>query len=309
MNTICEDSLQYFPTNREIKDFRSTNIANCVFNNFLSFSAILLNIATIHAIRKTSSLPATLKTLLLSLSVSDLGVGLLVQPLYTSLLVHWLRHKSSCSLNVTFHNILCLFSVASFSGVVAVSVDRFLAIHLHLRYQEHVTYKRVVTLVLSIWLLSLFISFTPLWIPPVIFNPFIVILAVFGLVFIAMVYSRIYLAVRRHNRQIHTLQVQHGTRTGEKAHFAIVVKSAFGTFYVYLVLLVCYLPHLVTMAAIEIQGTSTALKKSFLLSMTPVFLNSILNPVLYCWKMRHIRHVITGTLRNMNIWLRRRSMH
>ena len=309
MNTICEDSLQYFPTNREIKDFRSTNIANCVFNNFLSFSAILLNIATIHAIRKTSSLPATLKTLLLSLSVSDLGVGLLVQPLYTSLLVHWLRHKSSCSLNVTFHNILCLFSVASFSGVVAVSVDRFLAIHLHLRYQEHVTYKRVVTLVLSIWLLSLFISFTPLWIPPVIFNPFIVILAVFGLVFIAMVYSRIYLAVRRHNRQIHTLQVQHGTRTGEKAHFAILVKSAFGTFYVYLVLLVCYLPHLVTMAAIEIQGTSTALKKSFLLSMTPVFLNSILNPVLYCWKMRHIRHVITGTLRNMNIWLRRRSMH
>ena len=309
MNTICEDSLQYFPTNREIKDFRSTNIANCVFNNFLSFSAILLNIATIHAIRKTSSLPATLKTLLLSLSVSDLGVGLLVQPLYTSLLVHWLQHKSSCSLNVTFHNILCLFSVASFSGVVAVSVDRFLAIHLHLRYQEHVTYKRVVTLVLSIWLLSLFISFTPLWIPPVIFNPFIVILAVFGLVFIAMVYSRIYLAVRRHNRQIHTLQVQHGTRTGEKAHFAILVKSAFGTFYVYLVLLVCYLPHLVTMAAIEIQGTSTALKKSFLLSMTPVFLNSILNPVLYCWKMRHIRHVITGTLRNMNIWLRRRSMH
>ena len=309
MNTICEDSLQYFPTNREIKDFRSTNIANCVFNNFLSFSAILLNIATIHAIRKTSSLPATLKTLLLSLSVSDLGVGLLVQPLYTSLLVHWLQHKSSCSLNVTFHNILCLFSVASFSGVVAVSVDRFLAIHLHLRYQEHVTYKRVVTLVLSIWLLSLFISFTPLWIPPVIFNPFIVILAVFGLVFIAMVYSRIYLAVRRHNRQIHTLQVQHGTRTGEKAHFAILVKSAFGTFYVYLVLLVCYLPHLVTMAAIEIQGTSTALKKSFLLSMTPVFLNSILNPVLYCWKMRHIRHVITGTLRNMNIWLRRRSLH
>ena len=309
MNTICEDSLQYFPTNREIEDFRSTNIANCVFNIFLSFSVILLNIATIHAIRKTSSLPATLKTLLLSLSVSDLGVGLLVQPLYTSLLVHWLRHKSSCSLNVTFHNILCLFSVASFSGVVAVSVDRFLAIHLHLRYQEHVTYKRVVTLVLSIWLLSLFISFTPLWIPPVIFNPFIVILAVFGLVFIAMVYSRIYLAVRRHNRQIHTLQVQHGTRTGEKAHFAILVKSAFGTFYVYLVLLVCYLPHLVTMAAIEIQGTSTALKKSFLLSMTPVFLNSILNPVLYCWKMRHIRHVITGTLRNMNIWLRRRSMH
>ena len=309
MRTLCEDSLQYFPSSSEIEDLRSTYIANGVFNNFLCFTTVLLNFATIHAIRKTSSLPATLKTLLLSLAVSDIGVGLVVQPLYTSLLVNWLNHNSSCSHNVTFHNILCLFSVASFSGVVAVSVDRFLAIHLHLRYREHVTHQRVVALVISIWLLSLFISFTPLWLPSVIFNPLIVILAVLGLVFIAMVYSRIYLAVRRHNRQIHTLQVPHETQTGEKVHFAIVVKSAFGTFYVYLLLLVCYLPHLVTMAVIEICGTSIVLKKCFLLSLTLVFLNSVLNPVIYCWKMRHIQRVIIDTLRSVNIWLRSRSSH
>jgi len=309
MNTICEDSLQYFPSNLEIEDLRSTYIANCVFNNFLCFTTILLNIATMHAIRKTSSLPATLKTLLLSLAVSDVGVGLLVQPFYTSLLVNWLQHNSRCSNKVTFHNILCLFSVASFSGVVAVSVDRFLAIHLHLRYQEHVTHKRVVALVISIWLLSLFISLTPLWLPSEIFNPVIVILAVVGLVFIAMVYIRIYLAVRHHNREIHTLQVQHGTQTGEKAHFAILVKSAFGTFYVYLLLLICYLPHLICMAVIEVYGTSIALKKFFLLSMTLVFLNSVLNPVIYCWKMRHIRRVIIDIGRNMITWLRNRSSH
>ena len=34
----------------------------------------MLNIVTIHAIRKTPSLPITLKTLLLSLAVSDAGV-------------------------------------------------------------------------------------------------------------------------------------------------------------------------------------------------------------------------------------------
>ena len=47
----------------------------------------MLNIITIQALRKTSSLPKTLKTLLLSLAVSDLGVGLLVQPLYVAILV------------------------------------------------------------------------------------------------------------------------------------------------------------------------------------------------------------------------------
>ena len=53
-----------------------------------------------------------------------------------------------------------LFSLASFLGVVAVSVDRFLAVHLHLRYQELVTHKRVVAVVISVWVLSAIVFFT-----------------------------------------------------------------------------------------------------------------------------------------------------
>ena len=60
---------------------------NCVFNAFLCLTTIVLNIITIQAIRKTSSLPKTFKTLLLSLAASDLGEGLLVQPLYVAILV------------------------------------------------------------------------------------------------------------------------------------------------------------------------------------------------------------------------------
>ena len=45
------------------------------------------------------------------------------------------------------------------ASVAAVSVDRFLAIHLQLRYQELVTDKRVVAAVILIWLLHLFASF------------------------------------------------------------------------------------------------------------------------------------------------------
>ena len=47
----------------------------------------MLNIITIQALRKTSSLPKPFETLLLSLAVSDLGEGLLVQPLYVAILV------------------------------------------------------------------------------------------------------------------------------------------------------------------------------------------------------------------------------
>jgi len=111
----------------------------------------MLNIVTIHAIRKTSSLPKTLKTLLVSLAVSDVGVGLLGQPLYTSLLVKWLQEKDpGCNIHLAFTITVGMFSFSSFLSVVPISVERFLAIHLHLRYQELVNHKRVVAVVISI---------------------------------------------------------------------------------------------------------------------------------------------------------------
>ena len=57
----------------------------------------MLNSITIHAIKKTSSLPKPLKTLLLSLAVSDLGVGLLVLPLPITLLIMQLEPNADNS--------------------------------------------------------------------------------------------------------------------------------------------------------------------------------------------------------------------
>ena len=147
--------LQYYPKISEVDDLRSTFIANCVLNVFLSSTAILFNTVTLLAIRKTSSLPKTLRTLLVSLAVSDICVGLLGQTLYTSLLVKWLQLKIiNCGIYVAFDVLMGLFSIASFVGVVAVGVDRFLAIHLHLGYQELVTHKRVSAVVIAFWTLS-----------------------------------------------------------------------------------------------------------------------------------------------------------
>lgn len=67
--------------------FYSSLIVNSVLNAVFSLTAVALNILTIYVIRKSSSLPPTLRTLLLSLAVSDLSVGLLAQPLYVEKLV------------------------------------------------------------------------------------------------------------------------------------------------------------------------------------------------------------------------------
>ena len=109
----CEILPRDYPKISEVEELRSTYIANCVFNSFLSFTAIMLNMLTIHAIRKTSSLPKTLKTLLLSLAVSDVGVGLLSQPFYTSLLAKWLQQNNpDCKAYMIFTVIINVFSSA-----------------------------------------------------------------------------------------------------------------------------------------------------------------------------------------------------
>ena len=306
MNKSCEVLLRYFPSVSKVEDLHSTYFANCVFNSFLSYTAIMLNIVTIHAIRKTPSLPRTLKTLLLSLAVSDVGVGLLVQPFCTSLLVKWLQNNGSCASYVAFHIIQCLFSGASFSSVVAISVDRFLVIHLHLRYQELVTRKRVVAVVILIWVLSAFLSSLFLWHPSEVNCIIFCICGAVGLLLTTAAYRKIYFAVRHHRSQIRLLQVQQVAENEEMSNFAGRIKYAVGIFYVYLVFVFCFLPHLICMAAVEIYGPSMALKRFYLFSMTLVFLNSSLNPVIYCWKMRHIRSALMNILRNMP-WLRNRA--
>ena len=305
----CELLLPYYPKASNVEELHSTYIANCVFNSVLSFTATMLNIVTIHAIRKTLSLPKTLKTLLLSLAVSDLGIGLFVQLFYTSILVKWLQKNiPSCITYTVFFFIAHLLTVASFFGVVAVTVDRFLAIHLHLRYQELVTHKSVLAVTISIWVLSTLISLISLWVSPATRSLILGIMAIAGFLLTIVVYIRIYLAVRHHKNQIQALQVIQATQTDEMTNFGSVIKTSVDVFYVYLVFLFCYLPYFTTLAAIAIVGPSDALKRLFFFSFTLVFLNSSLNPVIYCWKMRHIRHVVMEILPNIINWLRNRSL-
>ena len=78
------------------KGVHLTFVVNCVFNAFLCLTTIVLNIITIQALTKTSSLSETLKTLLLSLA--DLVVGVLVQPLYVAILVMNIEENSITTL-------------------------------------------------------------------------------------------------------------------------------------------------------------------------------------------------------------------
>ena len=297
--------------NESADPHNASHTVNCVLNAFLTYTTIVLNILTLHAIRKTLSLPKPLKALFLSLAVSDLGVGLLAQPLNIALMIKQLQKNtedsSFLSTGIAFETMTVIFGYSSFFTVVAISVDRFLAIHLHLRYQELVTHRRVVSVVILSWLLSVFLSLIGLTMRITgtdLTKLKVGISIILGLCFISttVIYCIIYVTVRRHTDLIQALQIQQVAEGGEMAKVvARHTKTAVSTFYVFVVFLVCYLPDYCTSVVLMVSDSSESQFTDHLslYTLTLMFLNSSLNPVIYCWKMKHIRQSIIAILLNI----------
>lgn len=281
-------------------------IGNMIINGYLSYTAIALNITTILALRKTASLPKPLKTLLLSLAISDLSVGLVLQPWYVKILSTLMGSEKTPNLQTTFKEFLStawfLCSV-SFLGVVALSVDRFLAIHLHLRYQEFVTRRRAVALVIFVWVMSAFL--TTLVDSVLKQNGPVVYISIeaLSLITTALFYYEIYIVVKRQTNQMQNLRIQQ-EQTENIANAARLRKSALGTFWVYVVFLACYLPDIIIHTAILSADKNSALLNNLhLWALTLVFFHSSINPLIYCWNMRHIQYTILDIIRTISFSL------
>ena len=273
-------------------------IVNVVLNVFSALTAIVFNSITIQAIRKTSSLPNPLKILLLSLALSDLAVGLVAQPL-------WIVTLSREEDTEVLYIIQSALANASFLGIMALNVDRFLAVHLHLRYRELVTYKRVLRLAILTWVFSALLPFICYLVTENL-NPFMnitIIVWSLCLIFLTVISCRLYFAVRVHTKQIQALQLKQTALSDELANASRLRKSAVSSFYVNFVFLVCFLPFFCSLIngiffKSEAFVNSQIWQELFLLSRTLMFMNSCLNPVIYCWRMRDIRHAIKDILRN-----------
>ena len=273
----------------------------CVFNAYLSYTATMLNIVAIYAIRKTLPLPKNLKTLLLSLAVSDLGVGLLVQPMYIANIIDSQQNNATNDTDnviyLAFPIPVNLFIFASLFSVTALCADRFLAIYLHLRYQELVAYQRVAAVVVSIWVISALISLIRFFIRKNIMYVSFVIIISACIVTATSLSVKLYLTLRRHINQI---QVQQVAQNDQGESVQRKRKSAMASLYVYLVFTVCDLPAICVLIIVATNSeTRIDVKQLQFYTLTLVFLNSTLNLLIYCWKMKRIQHTIVGTLRNL----------
>lgn len=281
--------------------FYSVLMANAILNICLCYPTIMMNILAIQALRKTPSLSKNLKTLLLNLAVSDLSVGVLGQPLYIVRRVGQL-HGNLHKLRTSFSIVANVLFLSSFCGVTAASADRFVSIWKPLRYPQLVTHERVVITVIAIWLLSAFLGLANVFLltEKMSFVIFFII-ELFCFVSTTWFTLKVYLMIRRQN-----LQIQARAHSAQNSHIMIkdatLNKSAQSTYWIHFAFWVCYFPQFFV-SCLRQFITHPHQQHTFMMilvsSWTLVLLNSALNPIIYCWKMRSIRRTMIDILQSI----------
>ena len=144
------------------------------------------------------------------------------------------------------------------------------------------------------WLISTFVSL--FWIAQEYHDFLWILLNVFlatCLTTIALIQCKIHFIVRRHRFQIRAQRVQRSKHIEDetRATFERQKPSVRSAFYIYLLLLACYLPKIFTKFAMKSEKIIVEIILHQY-TITFVFANSCLNPLIYCWKLRHIRRTI-----------------
>ena len=304
-DTIQENSTCFrFPVFQVENVPQNFIVSNCVFNVLFLITAILGNLLVISAVWKTPSLRCPSNVLLCGLATSDLAVGLAVQPLFLYIELMQIIEKPAhypCALGHAF--IVVSYSVCGVSllTVTTISADRLLALQYHLRYVNIVTVQRSSYLILFIWLVSTSLASLILWNGKI----FLVVMAlVVGicLCLSVFVHLKIYRVVRRHQLQIQTQREAVQARDG--FNVARFKRTATNAFLIHFFLLLCYTPLFITLLLTsnedKIDSASWKTADSAIawkLTSTIVFMNSAVNPFIYCWRLREMRVTIKKTLK------------
>ena len=286
---------------------QNTVVLNCAVNILLLVTAILGNLLVISAVWKTPSLRCPSNVLLCGLATTDLAVGLVVQPLFLYIeLMQFVKHEAGypCALGKAFHILSYSVCGVSLLTVTAISVDRLLALQYHLRYVNVVTVVRVMYLMTFNWLASIFMASVMLWSGNKVFLVAMAVVVGVCLILSITVHLKIYGVVRQHQKQIQT-QREAVQRRQRANSFMIRFKATGNAVLIHYFLLICYTPLFITLLLTSSEDsidsaswkTEADIAVAWKLTSTIVFMNSAVNPFIYCWRLQEMRTAVKSSLK------------
>ena len=118
-----------------------------------------------------------------------------------------------------------------------------------------------------------------------------------GLVISTLSYTKIFFTLCHRQPQVHE-HVQQPNQTNQ-LNITRHKKAVSTALWLQLALAVCYLPYVILITWITQNELSSTVCIAFCYTLTLAYLNSTLNPILYCWKIDEVKQVVKGTIRQV----------
>ncbi|XP_067033590.1 adenosine receptor A2a-like [Acropora muricata] len=267
-------------------------------NVFLSVIALIGNLLILVALRKVTSINPPTKLLLQCLAASDLCVGLIEQPLFVAVLLKDFGSPTASyyviKVYVALSFILCGVSIMT---AATISIDRLLALILGLSYKLTVTVERVRKVVIFVWLESFLVGFSH-WIGLryIAYGTSFVV-TLFSIFTSAFSFTKIALKLRQQQAQVQQRVEQEQVNGGEiPLNIARYKKMVHNVAWLQMALIVCYMP-IISLLLFTIVTQRLGKLYLYYFAITVVFLNSSVNPILYCWRIREVKKDVKNTLK------------
>jgi len=265
-------------------------------NVLFSLIGIFGNTLVIVVVARNRHLHTVTNMFITSLAVADLLVCLVAQPMYAAFLYGFSPNPAYSVTRRTFSFVSVL---ASISNLVAVTVDRYIAIVSPMTYHLRATFKSATILVCVIWLVSLALGI-PSGIEPSV-RRITVCYTLALIIIIVPIYVRIYTIARRQARVI-ARQVDHFEKDlRTKSERENIAAKTIGN--VLAVFIICWLPVIVTPLIFRYSMNTRNVRRALKWAQTLALCSSAINPAIYSLKMQIFRKELRKIYR---VVLRRR---
>ena len=279
-----------------------TAILLSTLNILLSITASLGNALILVALHKETSLHLPAKHLLRCLAITDLCTGIITQPPYAIIIFSSVTIGMSRDvlyyMNKLYLGSGFVLSQVSIFTSAAISVDRLQALLSGLRYRQVVTLPRVRAAANCFWLVGISVESLTFWSVSIAITVGCS-LSLFSVITAAVCYSTIYVKLRQRQLQM----TPQGQPDGRELplNIARYKKTVSTAKWVQVALLACYIP----LIAVTLLITYSLIPESLIgiarhISVTFVYVNSSINPFLYCWKIRSVRQAAKEMIKQLN---------
>jgi len=259
------------------------NIITCPF-------AIVLNALVIVAVHKKRRLKTMSNAAVGCLATTDLAMGVVGQPLFLAQMITILQADASsvnCLVMELPRHAVRLMAGASLLHLALLNVERYIAIKLSYAYIIMVTKSRILCSSALAWIAILFLTIPLAIIDNTIYLTVTNIAVCLTIAIIIFCQVTVYLETRRHKKQIAAQQVSAEARqkhSKEKKAFKL-------TTTVLLILILTYSPMFVS-RILFLKSVIDSVDVAYIAYFPPALaavLNSLINPVIYCVRIRQFR--------------------